>query len=92
MPGACDVADGMIEHRLVERQRRDRRDERDEVEHAEDTRPSLVDTHACSDPLSPAMAQADSRATQTGCGGSVRVADTGSVPLSSKASPLAASH
>src|SRR5215211_3337733 len=45
MPGACDVADGIVEDGLVERQRRDRRDERDEVEHAEDAGSLLVQRH-----------------------------------------------
>src|SRR4051812_21060850 len=52
MPGACDVADGMVEDRLVERQRRDRRDVRDEVEHAEYTRSLLIRTHARWGPFS----------------------------------------
>src|SRR2546423_11376257 len=45
-PGTRDVADGVVEHRLVEQQSGYRRDERDAVEHAEDTRRFLVRGHA----------------------------------------------
>ena len=44
--GAGDVADGIVEHRLKEQQRRDRRGEGDEVEHAEPARSLLVGGHA----------------------------------------------
>ena len=40
----------MVEHGLVERQRRDRRDEREEEEHAKDTRSLLIQTHAARTP------------------------------------------
>jgi hypothetical protein len=49
LSGTRDVADRVVEHRLEEQQRRDRRDEGDEVEHAEDSRPFLIQTH----PLNP---------------------------------------
>ena len=45
VPCTGDVADRIVEHRLVQQQRRDRRDERDEVEHAEPTRPLLIQRH-----------------------------------------------
>ena len=64
MPSACDVGDGMVEDRLVERQRRDRRDVRDQVEHAKDTRSLLVQTHARSAPFLRRWHQTDSQATR----------------------------
>src|SRR6185312_6147616 len=45
LPDTRDVTHWVVEHRLVERERRDRRDERDEEEHAEDTRPLLIQSH-----------------------------------------------
>ena len=42
VPGTRDVANRIVEHRLIEQQRRDRRDERDEVEHAEPARSLLI--------------------------------------------------
>jgi hypothetical protein len=52
LPGTRDVANGVVEHRLVEQQSGYRRDERDEVEHAEDSRSFLVESHPL-EPLSP---------------------------------------
>jgi hypothetical protein len=45
LPAARDVPDGIVEHRLVQRQCRDRRGEGDEEEDAEDPRPLLVGEH-----------------------------------------------
>ena len=56
LPRARDVANGVVEDRLVEHQRRDRRHERDEVQDAEKSRPFLISSHAAQ-PLSPGDGQ-----------------------------------